>query len=382
MAQTSRFSFVGTALIPKEKSKRPFYKEFEKTDNETKKKKTMRSMTFGVKESDANVAFVEAFDSEQDTIYTMDSDDNKIEVDWADRFDEEIINSVASYRRYTVDLGEEHGGRKDFITLFDFMEFLNEHLPKYDGKVMVTGQFVKEWYAKGKQYFDKFRIQNVYAVEDDIKPRLSLSMEIFYNKDSLDKTDFKDNKKIYLNGYIEQYINKDEGKKMIPMQFIFSAAKYDLEGNEKHKALYNYKMQYIDVKTSKAMVHIPWDLVLVRGAEEEEFNESMLTARQKEQIELGLKKLEDFKPRGTILGERVNEYRLFDPKLIGDFADGLIELDETISEFEERIYQPTSEETLEEAKANSKKSKKSDDDTDNDTKSSASESSVSEDDLF
>lgn len=382
MAQTSRFSFVGTALIPKEKSKRPFYKEFEKTDNETKKKKTMRSMTFGVKESDANVAFVEAFDSEQDTIYTMDSDDNKIEVDWADRFDEEIINSVASYRRYTVDLGEEHGGRKDFITLFDFMEFLNEHLPKYDGKVMVTGQFVKEWYAKGKQYFDKFRIQNVYAVEDDIKPRLSLSMEIFYNKDSLDKTDFKDNKKIYINGYIEQYINKDEGKKMIPMQFIFSAAKYDLEGNEKHKALYNYKMRYIDVKTSKAMVHIPWDLVLVRGAEEEEFNESMLTARQKEQIELGLKKLEDFKPRGTILGERVNEYRLFDPKLIGDFADGLIELDETISEFEERIYQPTSEETLEEAKANSKKSKKSDDDTDNDTKPSASESSVSEDDLF
>lgn len=382
MAQTSRFSFVGTALIPKEKAKRPFYKEFEKVDNETKKKKKMRSMTFGVKESDTNVAFVEAFDSEQSVIYTMDSDNNKIEVDWADRFDEDKINSVASYRRYTVDLGEDYGGRRDFITLFDFMEFLNEHLPEYDGKVMVTGQFVKEWYAKGKQYFDKFHIQNVYAVEDDIKSRLSLSMEIFYNKDCLDKTDFKDNKKIYLNGYIEQYINKDEGKKMIPMQFIFSAAKYDLEGNEKHKALYNYKMQYIDVKTSKTMVHIPWDLVLVRGAEEAEFNEDMLTARQKEQIELGLKKLEDFKPRGAILGERVNEYRLFDPKLVGDFADGLVELDETMSEFEERIYQPTSEETLEEAKANSKKNKTSDDVDDEPSTPSANDTTVSDEDLF
>lgn len=386
MAITARFTFVGTPMIPKDKAKRPFFKEFDKVDDKTKKKKKMASMTFGVKESDTNMAFVEAFDSVQDEILTMDSDNEKMTVAWEDRFDEDIVDTVASYRRFTADLGEEHGGRKDFITLYDLMQHLNEHMKDYTGKIMVTGQFTREWYAKKSTYLDKFRIQNVYAVdEDDYKNRLSLVMDIYYNKDSIDKSDFKENKKIYLNGYIEQYMGKDEGRKMLPMQFIFSAAKYKLDENEKHKKLFDYKMSYIDVK-NKNMVHIPWDIVLLRGAEEADFDESMLTAKQKEQIELGLKTLDDFKPKGTIVGDRVNEYRLFDPKLTGDFSDGLLECDDTMDEFEEKIYQPPQDETLDEAKSNSKKDKKAktdpDDDDDEAPFDSAKEDDIEEEDLF
>ena len=361
MAITARFTFVGTPVIPKDKAKRPFFKEFDKVDEKTKKKKMMASMNFGVKESDTNMAFVEAFDSVQDKILTMDTENEKLTVDWEDRFDEDIVDSVASYRKYTADLGEEHGGRKEFITLYDLMLHLNEHLANYSGKIMVTGQFVREWYAKKNAYTDRFRIQNVYAVdEEEYKSRLSLVMDIYYNRDSIDKSDFKENKKIYLNGYIEQYISKDEGRKMIPMQFVFSAAKYKVDENEHHKKLLNYKMSYIDIN-SKKMAHIPWDIVLVRGAEEAEFDESMLTAKQKEQIELGLKTLDDFKPKGTIVGDRVNEYRLFDPKLTGDFSDGLLECEDTMDEFEERIYTPAKDETLAEAKKNSKASKATED---------------------
>lgn len=386
MAITARFTFVGTPMIPKDKAKRPFFKEFDKVDEKTKKKKKMASMSFGVKESDTNMAFVEAFDSVQDEILTMDSDNEKMTVAWEDRFDEDIVDTVASYRRFTADLGDEHGGRKDFITLYDLMQHLNEHMKNYTGKIMVTGQFTREWYAKKNAYLDKFRIQNVYAVdEDEYKNRLSLVMDIYYNKDSIDKSDFKENKKIYLNGYIEQYMGKDEGRKMLPMQFIFSAAKYKLDENEKHKKLFDYKMSYIDVK-NKNMVHIPWDIVLLRGAEEAEFDESMLTAKQKEQIELGLKTLDDFKPKGTIVGDRVNEYRLFDPKLTGDFSDGLLECDDTMDEFEEKIYQPPQDETLDEAKSNSKKDKKAkadpDDDDDDAPFDADKEDDVDEEDLF
>jgi hypothetical protein len=368
MSYQSRFSFCGTPVIPKQKAdtKRPFCKEISKKDEKTKETKKMLSMTFGIKETDMNMAFVEAFDSQQKVIKTMDVDNEKMDVDWDDRFDEDIIEKVANYRKYIVDLGDEHGGRQEFITAYDMIEHLREYLPNYDGRVVVTGQFTRDWYAKKKTYFSKFRIQNVFAAPEEKKNRLLLTMDLFYNKSSLDDSDFDENKKMTLDCYIEQYINKDEGRKYVPIQVVFSGAKYDLE-NEKHKKLFDYKMKYIKVK-NKNMVHIPWEIVLLRGAEEAEFDESMLTDSQREQVELGIKSVDDFRPKGNIYGDRIDEFRLFEPKLEGDYADGVLECDDTADEFEEKIFVPATDETMEEAKKNSKsaksKSKKDEDDDD------------------
>lgn len=368
MSYQSRFSFCGTPVIPKQKAdtKRPFCKEISKKDEKTKETKKMLSMTFGIKETDMNMAFVEAFDIQQKVIKTMDVDNEKMDVDWDDRFDEDIIEKVANYRKYIVDLGDEHGGRQEFITAYDMIEHLREHLPNYDGRVVVTGQFTRDWYAKKKTYFSKFRIQNVFAAPEERKNRLLLTMDLFYNKSSLDDSDFDENKKMTLDCYIEQYINKDEGRKYVPIQVVFSGAKYDLE-NEKHKKLFDYKMKYIKVK-NKNMVHIPWEIVLLRGAEEAEFDESMLTDSQREQVELGIKSVDDFRPKGNIYGDRIDEFRLFEPKLEGDYADGVLECDDTADEFEEKIFVPAADETMEEAKKNSKsaksKSKKDEDDDD------------------
>ena len=368
MSYQSRFSFCGTPVIPKQKAdtKRPFCKEISKKDEKTKETKKMLSMSFGIKETDMNMAFVEAFDSQQKVIKTMDVDNEKMDVDWDDRFDEDIIEKVANYRKYIVNLGDEHGGRQEFITAYDMIEHLREYLPNYDGRVVVTGQFTRDWYAKKKTYFSKFRIQNVFAAPEERKNRLLLTMDLFYNKSSLDDSDFDENKKMTLDCYIEQYINKDEGRKYVPIQVVFSGAKYDLE-NEKHKKLFDYKMKYIKVK-NKNMVHIPWEIVLLRGAEEAEFDESMLTDSQREQVELGIKSVDDFRPKGNIYGDRIDEFRLFEPKLEGDYADGVLECDDTADEFEEKIFVPAADETMEEAKKNSKsaksKSKKDEDDDD------------------
>lgn len=384
MSYQSRFSFCGTPVIPKQKAdtKRPFCKEISKKDEKTKETKKMLSMTFGIKETDMNMAFVEAFDSQQKVIKTMDVDNEKMDVDWDDRFDEDIIEKVANYRKYIVDLGDEHGGRQEFITAYDMIEHLREHLPNYDGRVVVTGQFTRDWYAKKKTYFSKFRIQNVFAAPEERKNRLLLTMDLFYNKSSLDDSDFDENKKMTLDCYIEQYINKDEGRKYVPIQVVFSGAKYDLE-NEKHKKLFDYKMKYIKVK-NKNMVHIPWEIVLLRGAEEAEFDESMLTDSQREQVELGIKSVEDFRPKGNIYGDRIDEFRLFEPKLEGDYADGVLECDDTADEFEEKIFVPAADETMEEAKKNSKsaKSKKDEDDDEPPFDKDEDKDDVDEEDLF
>lgn len=387
MSYQSRFSFCGTPVIPKQKAdtKRPFCKEITKKDEKTKETKKMLSMTFGIKETDMNMAFVEAFDSQQKVIKTMDTDNEKLDVDWDDRFDEDIISKVASYRKYIVDLGDDHGGRQEFITAYDMIEHLREYLPDYDGRVVVTGQFTRDWYAKKKMYFSKFRVQNVFAAPKERKNRLLLTMDLFYNKASLDDSDFDESKKMTLDCYIEQYINKDEGRKYVPIQVVFSGAKYDLE-NEKHKKLFDYKMKYIKVK-NKNMVHIPWEIVLLRGAEEAEFDESMLTDSQREQVELGIKTVDDFRPKGNVYGDRIDEFRLFEPKLEGDYADGVLECDDTADEFEEKIYVPAQDETMEEAKKNSKSSSKTKKDEDEDDeppfdKDDDDKDGVDEEDLF
>ena len=112
---------------------------------------------------------------------------------------------------------------------------------------------------------------------------------------------------------------------------------------------------------------------MINGAEEVEFDESQLTKAQREQLELGIRTLDDFKPKGAILGGRVNEYRLFDPKLTGDFADGLVDTEMKESEFEEMVYAPAVDEKLddvvEKAEAKTEESK-------------VEEATIDDDDLF
>lgn len=382
MSYQSRFSFCGTPVIPKQKAdaKRPFFKEITKKDEKTKETRKMLSLNFGIKESDMNMAFVEAFDGQQKVIKTMDTDNEKLDVDWDDRFDEDVISNVANYRKYIVDLGDDHGGRQEFITAYDMIEHLHKYLPDYDGRVVVTGQFTRDWYGKKKMYFSKFRVQNVFAAPDERKNRLLLTMDLFYNKNSLDDGDFDETKKMTLDCYIEQYINKDEGRKYVPIQVVFSGAKYDLS-NEKHKKLFDYKMKYIKVK-NKNMVHIPWEVVLLRGAEEADFDESMLTDSQREQVELGIKTVDDFRPKGNIYGDRIDEFRLFEPKLEGDYADGVLECEDTADEFEEKIYVPAQDETMEEAKKNSKSSKPSKDEDDDEPPFDKNDDDDDSEDLF
>ena len=99
MSYQARFSFVGTPVIPKQKSdtKRPFCKEGEYVDKQTKKKRKTLSMTFGVKETDSNMALVEAFGSVLSRTKRMEADSVERDVDWDEWFDDEIVDKGSSY---------------------------------------------------------------------------------------------------------------------------------------------------------------------------------------------------------------------------------------------------------------------------------------------
>lgn len=333
------FNFTGNMIFPKDDARRPFVRKFTGGRNNS----PMAALNFGIKASDSNMAFVEMFGMQQEIIKTMNTENEKIEFPWEDRFDEDVVKTVANYKKVTVDLGEGFN-RQDFVSEYDAILYLKDALNTYKGKVCITGQMEKQWYKT--QYYNKFKIQNIYAVEEDVKCKLALTADIYYTKDSIDKSDFKKEKRIYLNGYIKQYINKDEGSKFIPQQFVLDGSKIDFE-NEKHISLFDYREKFMTTD-KKSVIHMLWDVNYLNGADVVDFDESQLTKAQKEQVELGLATVDSFKPRGDIYGDRVLEFRLSRPNLTRNFTNGIVDTGLKISEFEEQIYIPNAtEEKLE-----------------------------------
>lgn len=377
----TKFSFTGNLVFPKEDSVRPFVKSGSYTDSKTKKEIESLSLNVGIKEGDANMAFITAFGSktEQD-IFTFNKDNEKITVAWKDRLDEDVVKNIASYRLYTVDLAdpyqkqdlraalrsgdysavEERYGvsnkeaaeelldalqseRKQFITSYDFIKYLQENLPNYKGKVTATGRMKKRFY--NDRYSNDFEVSAVYATVDETKSKLVVNMDLFYNKDCIDMSDFESKKRIYVNGYVNQYVNSTEKNKYMPHQCVLDASKYDMN-NDRHKSLFDYKKSYVAIDNTD-FVHMNWEIRFINGADTVEFTEDMLTPAQKQQVELGIKALRDFKPRGNIYGERITEYRLADPKLIGEFENGLVDTELTEEEFLAQVFVPNKTVNLE-----------------------------------
>lgn len=338
MAQP-RFKFVGNAKLPSSDAKRPFVKKFSKDGKE------MVSLNFGVQTGKNSMSFVECFGIVQKTIKFKDNDGNDSEIKWDDRFDSDCIKEVPNYRKFICDLGEDFGGRQEFLSGWDFIFYLKDNLPNYKGQICVNGQWVKQWYKN--KYYDKFQISSIYAVDSEEKPKFYIYADIYYRKDCVDTSDWKKEKKIYVDGYIQQFI-KDEGNKLIPQRFVFSGQAYK-EDNEKHQKLLAYKRKYVESK-SKKWTHLLWDCVMLNGTELVDFDESQLTAAQKEQIELGIRTLDDFRPKGDIFGDIVNEFRFLNPSLIAtntdDFSQGAIELDVTDDEFDDMVYHPAQDEKM------------------------------------
>ena len=163
-----------------------------------------------------------------------------------------------------------------------------------------------------------------------------MDIDLYYNKECVDKSEFKSNKRITVNGYIDQYDRESNGHRYFPQQVIFDATKFDM-GVERHVKNLKYKLGFIET-SSKKFVHIPWECRVMNGAQAEAFDESMLTDAQRTQIELGLSKLSDFRPKGSIYGNRIKEIRLGKPLLVGSCKEGLEEVADTAREFEDKKF--------------------------------------------
>lgn len=335
----ARFTFVGELSIPKDLER--FYRSWEKNGRE------FATISFGVK-AGTSIVNCELFGMKNDEVYYTSNDNEKISVAWDRRNDEEILKDCRYYDKHFCRLTED----KEFIAAYDLVEELSRVLPSYEGKVKITGNIELQPYSKdgNSKVFTKYIIKNIYKASESDKVGLSADYDMFYNKDGIDTDSFKTDKRIYLSSYVKQYIGdnspssryidnngiRGEGQKgqtvYIPMNFVLNLDKVDME-NPLHKKRADYLAgELAKAKSNKKMYEQEWHCSIVSGAEEVEFDETQLTEDQKTQIDVGLATLDDFKPKGSIYGSRVEEVRLIKPNLTGRFTDGIIECEPEVLE--------------------------------------------------
>lgn len=333
-----RFNFTGTLRYNTSEKRFSSYRSGKMKDGNK-----YNGLTLFINSDENNSGTVEIMGSVQDKIKTKDTDGNDLSCDWDDRKDKDVVSSVAGYRKNVISDGDE---RHEFISAYDFVDYIWENIDDLKGKkVTVTGQLKKNVY-NGK-ISDRFQIQNIYVADDKKKPGLMIKEEIFFNKDSFDFADFKEEKKIYVNAYTKEWVDKEHPAAYVAKTYVIDCGKIDFD-DEKMVKLFNGRWLPLELKYEKGKLSVNLksskyysmmvDVSYKNGSQEEEFTEDMLTPLQKQQLDLGLKTLDDFRPAGRTFGERVVEYKLVNCDIRGDFADGKKTLDDSVDDFESEIY--------------------------------------------
>lgn len=351
---SANFAFVGELKANTKPEDKMYFLKTGKTKGKTPM--PYQSLFLSVASEKNMRANVELFGMKQDTIKTMDTDNNKIDIDWDNRFDDDVIKEVANYKKTIIKIGDE---RKEFVSPYDAVDYVAEHIDELNGKkVVVTGQRSKNLYQN--KLSDRFQISSIRTIDDDDDQpnRLTVNIDFFFDKDSFDLADWKNEHKLYINGYTSEYISDTKETKYVPQQIVFDCGKIDWK-NEKHRSLVAFKLKVlgcelgdedkVSVKLKgKNVFKIGIKATYVNGSEKAEFDESMLTDMQREAIELGLNTLDDFRPSGSIYGQRVVLYKLRDFNMRKDSAyeNGMVDTEISISEFEEDIWFAPEEESV------------------------------------
>ena len=299
--------------------------------------------TFKLRDKHTNELF-EVKGSETANKEVLDRTNPKIVIDLEDDFDKkkdylsliykkrnhEIINDdektdedLQKIEEYTREIKELADKRYEFAHIKDAMKLLNANLPNLkDKKVRVTGN-VKCNYYKGKNNL-QYIPQVIELVPDNYEEQLTVIADIFFEKNCIE--DDREQKKMFVNGYIGDTIKADDRfvEKLFPTTIVIDYSKVDIN-DETQKMIFDIIKEAFEVKNKKLIYKNGVELKVISGAEEIEFNEDCLTDKQKQYIKLGIKTLDDFKPKGKIFGDKINELRLISPTMKDEYSDGAVE---------------------------------------------------------
>ena len=157
-----------------------------------------------------NVVYVHGKDSDG-----KDDFDDKFTIDWDDRFDEKILESVGDLCFLTVGLEKDKGGKvyyKKFLTPYDMIAYINENLE--DGMVInVKGNLKYSTYNDNVQVKKEINSVVLSKVDDSSKYAARFTQTMLLTKDSVGKAD-KDTGVLPIYAKVLDYVKEYKGKEV------------------------------------------------------------------------------------------------------------------------------------------------------------------------
>lgn len=166
------------------------------------------------------------------------------------RNDPDVINGVAGYRVFTVDLdtrqnrealkkneqmeelAKSESKRKHFIAGSDFVDYARKVV--YSDKIKdmlfrVNGNVVYSYSESTKKYYKKYEVTKIYKVDPSVEPTSDLNVEFFYTEGFMNKEAIDETGKVLMSGYTTFYDNNTKKNWFAPIEVVVRNTKENID---------------------------------------------------------------------------------------------------------------------------------------------------------
>jgi hypothetical protein len=220
-----------------------------------------------------------------------DDFENKFTIDFEDRHDESILETIGDMRFLTIGIEKDKSGKtfaQRFLSEYDAIAYLKENLT--DGTVVNVKGDLKYSDYQGKVQVRK-EIKSIFlsGAEDASKYYTKFTQTMLLKKDSIGKPD-KDKGTLPVNGTILEYTKmwkNKEVKQVIPLTKVFE---FEIDITDKTKT---QKLVDKVLKVKKGVTEITFEGVFIEGGALVTMTEEDLPEDIRDLIELGAYTLDE-----------------------------------------------------------------------------------------
>ena len=263
---------------------------------------TDNQMYLGVDCGNGNIVYAEMrsgfFPDKDNVIRAYDKNEKdesgkskSVEIAWEDRFDESLLDSIADSSFLTVGVEKDVKGKtvyKKFLTAYDAVEYLNEHLE--DGVVVnVKGNIGYSEYEGNVSVKKDITSIVLSKVEEEEDFKSTFSQTILVDSKSIGKKN-EEKGTMTLDAYVVDYVGspKIDGEKVEIKKNVVFPRTFEVEINEKPEITAKMLQRFFKPKKKNTLNEITVTGNLVEGAAIVNITEDDIPDDIKELIAMGL----------------------------------------------------------------------------------------------
>lgn len=230
--------------------------------------------------------------------------------------DEELAEVGLKSKDEVAEALEKSNKKKhEFISEWDYVDFIKKVIDsgKYKDSLFFIRGNGDYSYSDSKQIVYESYIPNrIYLAADDAVPSSTATIDMLFDKNSLDDMSVEEKGKYYVNGWMMEYDSNRKANIPVEVRIAIPVAPDDADDKAKKRVeAIKHKFMIEDDTIKEYGVVVD----MLNGAQRVEITEDMLTDEEKEDLDCGLITLDDIRKDlgGSAYGERIKEYVFVKP---------------------------------------------------------------------